>query len=187
MKMLIATVLTLVGLSAQAAVDNQVDINLSATIGRSCLIDLANAAAPASVSSVNISGIDLQLDPRQLAEQHVVEIPVYETCNEDYKIQARSLNGGMKHDASAFVHGYSLKYANAVGAYLTMPSSAFVGAGQPLPRTIALWRSVDPVNRPEGSTPFFQEYTLTLTFDKKSDLPAGNYSDVITAEMATAD
>lgn len=170
--------------SAHAAVDNQIDINLSATVARSCLLDLAPAAEPSKLSDNKV--MSLQLSPREAAASDVISIPVFETCNEDFKITLKSANGGMKHASSAFVKSYEVKYHQAGGEFVQQ-SSALSGAGMSITKTVAQWRAEDPVNHTEGMTPSFEQRSLILTAEKEADLPKGEYADVLTLEMSSVD
>lgn len=185
LKFLFASLMTFFLVSeAQAVVDNQIGVVLTSSIARSCLIDLAPAASPQQ-SSVSMD-FPITRGPRDLMDTSFISVTVYETCNEDFAINIKSLNGGLKHDGSNFVKVYYFNYpGNAALEYSTSADSH--SQSLRLLKTISGWQAEDPINRPDGTTPFFQPRTLTLATFKDADLPKGSYSDVLSLEMATPD
>lgn len=168
-KLLLSLSLVVASLSAKAAVDNSIDINVAADVVRQCEVDLGGAAgAQASVAKE----VTLQLPLRATSGNDVIDVPVFESCNEDYQINLKSENGGMLSDKGALID-YSVKY----NAELDSNASALKVAMSSLPRTIDL----------SARTPRFEEKQLELSFAQSSSYPRGEYADKITIEMATKD
>lgn len=167
-----------------AAQDNTVTATVNATVVRACMLDFAPATS-APQTSLTINNLVIALAPREAAGVTSETIIVYETCNENYKVLLKSLNGGLKHETNGYVHAYSASYPRSVDTQsLTMTSAELLG-GVALNKTLADWRSTRPGS--EGLTPYFEPRSLIINISKKAALEAGYYSETISLEMSEMD
>lgn len=166
------------------AYDGRLNLTLNGYVGRNCTIDFAPAASAAQ-STLTLNSIPIALAPREEVSQEVIPLTVYETCNEDYKIRFKSLNGGLKHSVNGYVHQYSLSYPRSNENSILDFTSADALSGLALNKTIDDWRSTNPGSA--GLTPYFSARTLNITIPKVHGLQSGYYSDTIVIEMSERD
>lgn len=167
------------------AVDNQITIQANAEVTRSCMLDFAPANA-SQQSVLVFNALDITLAAREVdAGPEVATATVYETCNEDYKIIMRSLNGGLKHASNGYVHAYSATYPRSNDSVLLSMQSSELFGGVAINKTVDDWRTNHPGN--EGKSPYFEPRSFVISIPKSPNLQSGFYSDTISLEITEKD
>lgn len=172
MKLIFFTIFALFSAQfALAATDNNVDVNLHATVNRLCAIDLADNTAPVSVTSKNVT-LNPQY-PIRGTESTISEtfISVYETCNDDFVVKFRSQNNGLK-SASGELIEYHVEYDGASA------SSKNIGPDNLVPMELTR-------NAADFGTmgKYFDEKSLRIWLNRLPNYLSGNYTDLLTIEM----
>ena len=176
--------------------DNRVEINLKATVARSCFLDFNDEAAAEQKVDQDMDDagnslleLAIQLKGREAAGSDDREVTVRETCNEDYQVSIYSANGGLALDLGVdgngdpmgpgHVHAYKVKYTTSTGEETAELMSSDIA--QATPHIEA--KLISDHDASGATSPFFKANVVKLSFPKAKGLPKGEYTDVLALEM----
>jgi hypothetical protein len=194
--LLLAAMLAFSGSKALAVTDADVQIILNETVGRDCFIAMSTDFVQSNLSG----NLPLQSHVEALLDNEIVSTngtlapvtrgwPIYETCNDDFKMTYTSTNSGLLGSRPSGASGaaplvdYSVSYTGTIDG--TDFSAVDVAA---LPKTVERPLSgVQAANSAQG--PGFsiqhQMSTFTISIPQHASLPAGAYTDTLLIEMAS--
>ena len=192
--MVLASVVVAAGNFAHAGVgagtlgqDNSLVINISSVVSRHCNLDFDPGTGSQSVTKSVSTAIDQIYASDKAAVQvegpMMADIPLYETCNDNFKLTLMSANGGLalSGDPAKTLVPYSITYS-AVGYSADKKSTSALVAGYDMHRTLLSFQQASAGNAKQG----LQHSPANLSFAvvPQKGIPAGQYSDIVSLQMS---
>jgi hypothetical protein len=205
MFLLSAALLMIIGNKALAAdggtmgSDNIVEVRMDADVVRSCNLDFNSVAGAQIVEKDAKIGGAAPVDnvilasngPASIAPVVFDAISVYETCNDDFKLEIRSLHGGLAHSSDGGVTDdrvipYNIKYTSPSDA-TTQFSSTSTAEKASLVTAPQISKSLAGYQAKPGQSGSAWNHTassLQLDLMSQEALPKGHYSDLLQIQMS---